>query len=211
MENYTLKQNETILFRGTAFLMPDGKEPKKQEECDVLLTNMNIVFICKIKKLFRTEHQVDVFSVNDVKIYDETIQIIRRKSIVDIYFKQGEVFADFKKEKFAKEFCDKALRLISGFSKLVRSVKKTQKAINETNEALDIDVVDIAKKAAILTCEVTTGVAGISGAGKTTKFMGRVAGTILGKVKKKEPQKLSDGKEAVEQEQKNPETEETNP
>ena len=197
MENYILQENETILFRGTAILMPNGKAPKNQEEHDVILTNLNIVFISKIKKMFKTVFQVDTYSVKDVKIYDETIQIIRRKSIVDIYLKQGEIFADFKKEKYAKEFCDRALKLISGYSKFVRSVKKTQKAINETNEALDIDIVDIAKNAAILACETTTGVAVLSETGKKTKIAGKIADTILGKVKKKETQMLSNGKENI--------------
>ena len=197
MENYILQENETILFRGTVVLMPNGKEPKNQAEHDVLLTNLNIVFISKIKKLFKTVSQVASYSVNDVKIYDETVQIIRRKTIVDIYLKQGEIFAKFKKEKYAKEFCDKALKLISGYSKFVRSVKKTQKVINETNEALDIDVVEIAKTAAVFTCEATTNVADLSVAGKTTKIAGKIADTILGKKQKKEAKMITDEKGTV--------------
>ena len=190
MENYTLQENETILFRGTAIILPDGKKSKNEEEHDVLLTNLNIVLIGKIKKLFKTVNTVSVHSVSDVKIYDETVQIVRRKAVVDIYLKSGEVFADFKKEKCAKEFCDKALKLISGYSKFVRSVKKTQKVINETNEALDIDVVDMAKGAATFVCEATVGVGTLSGAGKKTKIASKIASTILNKTKKKETQML---------------------
>ena len=193
MENYILQENETILFRGTAVLMPNGKAPKDPEESDVLLTNLNIVFISKIKKLFKTVSEVAAYSVNDVKIYDEAVQIIRRKNIVDIYLKQGEIFADFKKEKYAKEFCDKALKLITGYSKFVRSVKKTQKVINETNEALDIDVVEIAKNAAIFTCETTSTVASLSEASKKQKI-GTIADKILSKMKKKDVEMLPDEK-----------------
>lgn len=194
MENYILQENETIIFRGTAVLMPNGKAPKKQEEHDVILTNLNIVFINQIKKLFKTVCQVHTYSVKDVKIYDETIQIMRRKSVVDIYLKQGEIFADFKKEKYAKEFCDKALKLISGYSKFVRSVKKTQKVINETNEALDIDVIDIAKNTAAVACDIAITAGATNGAKKGTKFVGIVADAIL-KSKKKETQMLADGSE----------------
>ena len=193
MENYILKENETILFRGACILLPDGKRTKKEEERDVLLTNLNIVFMNNVKKLFKTVNEVDVYSVRDVKIYDETIQIIRRKSIVDIYLKSGELFVDFKKEKYAKEFCDKALRLISGFSKLVRSVKKTQKAINETNEALDVDVLDLAKKAALGGCEVVAAVGTAKTVSKSGSLVTRIASAIVSKTKPNDKQLLNDG------------------
>lgn len=195
MENYILQENETILFRGSAILLPNGKSSKKEEEQDVLLTNLNIVFISKIKKLFRTVSEVSVFSVSDVKIYDESIQIIRRKSIVDIYLKSREVFADFKKEKYAKEFCDKALKLISGHSKFVRSVKKTQKIINETNEALDIDVIDVAKNTAAVACNIAISAGTSKEAKKGTKFVGKVAEAILNKSRKNESKTLVEGLE----------------
>lgn len=69
---------------------------------------------------------------------------------MDIYFKSGELFLEFEKEKEAKEFCERALKLVSGYSKFVRSVKRVKKSINETNEALDIDMVDMAKKQRLL-------------------------------------------------------------
>ena len=45
MKNYILQENETILFRGTAILISNDKTTKEQEECDVFLTNLNIVFM----------------------------------------------------------------------------------------------------------------------------------------------------------------------
>ena len=195
MKDYVLRDDETILFRGSAVLMPDGKKNAKNEEkSDVLLTNLNIVFVVKAKKLFRTIQEVNVYSVSDVKIYDEAVQIIRRKAVVDIYLKSIELFADFGKEKYAKEFCDKALKLISGNSKFVRSVKKTQKAIKETNEALDIDVVDMAKSGAAFACEVAVGVSTLNGASNKAKVAGKIADIVLSK-KRKEIQMLPEGEE----------------
>ena len=185
MENYILKENETVLFRDEAILLQDGKNSKNDTRCDVLLTNLNIVIVTQSKKAFRTINKVDVYSVTDVKIYDETIQIIRRQNLVDIYLKSCEIFIEFSKEKNAKEFCDKALKLISGFSKLVRSVKKTQKAIKETNEALGIDVGNMAKGAAGIVLDVTVGVGSMSGAKKGTKVAGKIAEVILSKTRAK--------------------------
>ena len=200
MKEYVLKDNETILFRGNAILMPNGKRIETdKEKCDVVLTNLNIVLIEKVKKLFRTVNQANVFSVSDVKIYDETIQIIRRKAIVDIYLKKGELFLDFEKEKAAKEFCDKALKLISGNSKLVRAVKKAQKAIRETNEALDIDMVGIAKSAATVACETVVAIE-TPNVSKKASIVGKAAKIFLGKSNKTETKTLAEAKEKGEEE-----------
>ena len=203
MENYTLSTNETILYRGKATMLHDGKTGKKEtKNVDLLLTNLNIVIFEETKKLFKTVSETTTYSVSDVKIYDETVQIIRRKSVVDIYLNCGELFLDFEKEKEAKLFCDQALKLVSGNSKLVRSVKKARKAIKETNEALDIDVIDIAKKTAAIACTATVNVASLEDAGKKTKIFGKIAETFLPASKKKQSQEMlsapSDEAEAIE-------------
>ena len=128
--------------------------------------------------------------MEDIKTYDETIQIIRRKNLIDIYFTTGEVFLKFEKEKLCKEFCDKATKLRDGYSNFVRSVKKTQKAIKETNEALDIDVVEIAKTTASVACEVAIGVASVGGASKGTKIAAKVVEVIHSSLKRKKEEKL---------------------
>ena len=191
MENYTLSTNETILYRGKATMLHDGKTGKKEtKNVDLLLTNLNIVLFEETKKLFKTVSETTTYSVSDVKIYDETVQIIRRKSVVDIYLNCGELFLDFEKEKEAKLFCDQALKLVSGNSKLVRSVKKARKAIKETNDALDIDVIDIAKKTAAIACTATVNVASLEDAGKKTKIFGKIAETFLPASKKKQSQEM---------------------
>ena len=203
MENYILRSDETILFRGSAVWMPEGKRDAKTDiRCDVMLTNYSIVLTVHIKKFFKTSVEVYVYKTADVKIYDETIQVKRNKAVVDVYLQKKELFLDFEKEKPAKEFCDNALRLISGNSKLVRSVKKTQKAIKETNEALDIDVVKIAKKTATLAGEVTVGVASIKGMGKGMQVVGKIAEVLLHKNKGQETAQIaapSEESEAVDE------------
>ena len=202
MENYILMNDETILYRGVALLLPDGKYDKKNayDSADVLLTNYNIVFTVKRKKLFKAVVDTRIYSITDIKIYDDTVQVIRRKSIVDIYLNSVELFVKFKKERDAKEFTDKALKLVSGYSKFVRSVKKTQKAIKETNEALDIDVVEIAKEGALFACEVATGVGTVKGAGRKTKVAGKIAGIVLRKSKKDIPEITDENEESAKSE-----------
>ena len=181
MENYTLKENETVLYRGSAIVLPDGKSPGRNvKPYDVLLTNFNIVIFVPVKKMFKTLIETEIYSVEDIKIYDESLQIIRRKSIVDVYLKTGELFLDFQKEKEAKSFCDKALRLASGESKFVRAVKKGRKEIKETNEALDVDMVDLTVKGVKFGAKVASGVARIKGIGKKAKVLGVIGDAVLG-------------------------------
>ena len=192
MENYTLKDNEIILYRGEAVLMPDGKtDGKNAVTSDLLLTNHNIVISIKKRKLMRTMTETFVYSLSDVKVYDEKVQVIRRKDTVDIYLKDCELFLGFAKEKEAKQFCDNAIREISGESKFVRSVKKTRKVIKETNEALDIDIVEIAKTTASVACDVTANLGTVKGAGFGTRMISSVANTLRGNSKKNKTELLT--------------------
>ena len=186
MKNYELKKDEVILFRGMVSSMSNWREEKKVSgyNTELILTNFNIVLLTEVKKVFSRILDKKVYKVEDVKVYDETVQIIRRKNSVDVYLLDKELFLMFEREKNAKEFCDKAIKLKSGYSKFVRAVKKTQKAVKETNEALDIDVVEIAKEAVEFTCEAVT-----ETAKNKNPFVG-VANVISGKFKKKEEKKM---------------------
>lgn len=185
MKNYTLKENEVVLFKGMVAILSDWKEEKNAElyNTELLLTNYNIVLSTEIKKLFSSVLKQKIYAIDDVKVYDETVQIIRKKQSVDIYLTSEEVFLRFEKEKQAKEFSDKAIKQRDGNSKFVRSVKKTRKVIKETNEALDIDIVEMAKTTAAVACDVAVSVGTVKGVGTGTKVMAAFAGTLRGKSK----------------------------
>lgn len=177
MENYKLQKHETVLFRGRAIILPGGKRDEDiTERIDVYLTNLNFVFIVKERRLFKTVDAAKTFSVLDVKNVDGKIQIIRKKTLVEMYFKSGEMFVDFEKEKIAKEFCDAALTLISGDSKLVRSIKQTQESIVKGAESLGVDIATVAKEGALLVCNAVLN----DEKGKAKKLARAVKDRILG-------------------------------
>ena len=189
MKNYELKEDEVVLFKGMVCLLSDWKDKK---ECvyntELLLTNYNVVLTTKIRKLISSIEEQRVYCIEDIKVYDQSVQVIRKKKMVDMYFLSAEVFLVFEKEKSAKEFCDKTIKLRDGNSKFVRSVKKAQKAIGETNEALDIDMVEIAKKTGALACDIVSGLGTVNGAGKTVKGVAKIAEIVQmgAKTRKKE-------------------------
>lgn len=187
MKNYELSANEVILFKGVAAVVSDWKNEQNVTEykTELILTNLNIVLITEIKKLFSRILDKKIYSVKDVKVYDESVQVVRRKNLVDVYLLDGELFLKFEKEKSAKEFCDKAIKLKDGNSKFVRAVKKTQKAIRETNEALDIDIAEMAKGAISTVGDAVIAIDTLTTAGPKTKALAKVAKLFKGKSEKK--------------------------
>ena len=191
MENYDLKENETVLYRHEVLVLPITKKRDKTiSESELWLTNLNIVICTPKKKLLRTVFETEVYSVADVKRYDERVQVINRGKIVDIYLKNKELFLEFKKSSEAKLFSDIALRLISGESKFVRGVKKVRKEIRETDDALEIDTIGIAKATAVIAADMAIGVASLPGAGKKVKTIGVMAGKLLNSKNKIKPKEI---------------------
>ena len=154
MENYKLAADETILYKGMVTDCIDGNyaDPDAQMIAELVLTNENIVLIKKVKKLLRTKTVTEVYSIKDIKVYEETIQILRKEDRVNIFITNTEKFLVFENEKEAKAFTDKALKLISGDSKIIRGFKKAKKAVED---AVGEEVVEVAK-------EIVIGAAGVA-------------------------------------------------
>ena len=187
MEHYTLQEDEVILYHGIVSLLPDGKKQKtsqnKKTEVESILTNLNFVFITKVKQLLKKEMvNVETYSISEVKFYRDNPHIIKKGKVVELYLKSCEKFIEFPNTKETKTFSDTALRLVSGKSKFVRSVKNAQKEIQETNEALNIDIVDIASKAGTIAANVAIEASGAKNATRATKLLGMIA-----RATKKEP------------------------
>ena len=183
MQTYNLEENEVLLIRDVASLTRDWNRMKKNsQKCTVLLTNLSFIFLVEEKKSQNLPSEEIQHEISDVKVYDKTIQITRKKESVDIYFKNEVLYLDFENEKAATTFCDKALKLISGESKLVRTVNKIKKCIQETDEGLHIS--ETTKKATTFICEATSEVAKLDIASKKTKIAGKIAEVFLRKNKK---------------------------
>lgn len=191
MEHYTLQKDEVVLYHGTVILLPNDKKPKasqlKKTESELILTNLNFVFINKTKRFLGKDVEVEIYKTNEVKFYKDNPHIIRNKNKVEIYFTTTEKFIEFVNGKETKNFINAAMRLVSGKSKFVRAVKKVQSEIKETNKELDIDIAKIAGKAVQVAADVVIEASGANTASKTTKFFGIIAKTITNKKEKNAP------------------------
>lgn len=145
MKNYNLKHDESVYFKNSAILLPNRQnKPKKEKECFLSLTNQNILVEVNVKKLFRTAKKTKAYPLKDVKNINDNVQVIINASTVDIYLTETDISFKFENEEIAANFYDEALLQITGDSKLVRAIKKTQKVIKETTNAIDLDFMKIA-------------------------------------------------------------------
>lgn len=191
MEHYTLQKDEVVLYHGSVILLPNDKKPKasqlKKTESELILTNLNFVFINKTKRFLGKDVEVEIYKTDEVKFYKNNPHIIRNQNKIEIYFTSTEKFIEFTGAKETKSFINTAMRLVSGKSKFVRAVKKVQSEIQETNKELDIDIAKIAGKVAQVTADVVIEASGANTASKTTKFFGILAKTITNKKEKNTP------------------------
>ena len=180
MKNYELKNDEIVLYRGSVVVLPDGKKEKesrlKKIESELSLTNENLVFTTKIKKVFQKETcETEIYPIDHIKIYQDRPHIMLKGKSVDIYFIGTEKFIEFPDKKAAKTFTDTALRAITGHSKFVRGIKKAQKEVDETSKALNVDIVGVAKTVVGIATNVAIENSAVAGASKGSKFLGMLA------------------------------------
>lgn len=140
MTNYTLQQNETVLYQGNVSL------EKRNGTVEIILTNLNLVFVITTRK-FLAKSQVDVetYPVEEIKIYNNTPQIKQKNSRVEIFLTCGEIVATFDSMFEAGKFINSALRLLTGKSMAERSADKVKGAVGLVDNTLGINTVGTVK------------------------------------------------------------------
>ena len=142
MEHYELKPTEVVLYKGKI------SYDEKNENTQLILTNINMVFITKQKPLFKDEIvDVEIIPVVDVKIYEGKPQIKTKGHLVEIYFVGKEKEFYFHSKQELHKFIDESIKLITGKTKAERFAGKIKDGINLTNNTLGVDIIDVTKNA----------------------------------------------------------------
>ncbi len=136
MENYTLDTDEVPLFTGD---ITWSHQP--EEAWQLTLTNRNLVFIQQTEE----EPTVILHPVATVKIYEGTPQIRQKGRKTEIFLATGELQFSFRRLTEAGRFMNVALRLLTGQSKLNRSVRQVKKTVEDVNDALGINLLEETK------------------------------------------------------------------
>ena len=152
MERYQLQSDETVLYEGEVIKVDKYKKESFMDSfstpptTELILTNKNIVLTTRIKKMFAKEQiNVEVFSLTDIKIYDDMPQVKQNKINVEIYLTLGEIYLDFHSKLEATKFYQVAIQTLTGKSLATRGAEKVKGGISLVDDTLGINTVDTVK------------------------------------------------------------------
>lgn len=143
MSNYQLESNETVLYKGP-MLDFSGKEAHypigATISYELILTNLNMVFITKVKKILAKEETSSiVVPMETIKIYDGKPQIKQKSTNFEVYFSDCEYAFSLPNKLEAVKFHNKIMELTTGKSVSIRNSEKFKSAVNLVDNTLGID------------------------------------------------------------------------
>ena len=134
MENYNLKEDEVVLYKGY------GHIANSKDSTQIILTNYNFVFITTQKKLLRHDDIiVETFAKEDVKWYEDKPHIKTNGKTVEMYFKTCEKDFVFSSKSELHKFTSQAIKLTTGKSTAQRTLEKAKNTIDMIDNSLGID------------------------------------------------------------------------
>lgn len=142
MENYTLQENEVVLYKGEEISCAE----KRGFWIELILTNIALVLIVKKQKLFgKGQVFVETYPVQDIKVYNGIPQIKQQGAVVELYLLGGEQTLEFPSKKEAHKFAETAVELLTGKTAFERGVDKTKDTVATVDGALGINTVGTVK------------------------------------------------------------------
>ena len=161
MDNYQLKEDEVVLYKGPITIN------KFKGSVELLLTNYNFVFISKKKGFMKDlEINVETYPTNEVKIYENKPQIITKGTDIIIYFFKAEKEFHIASKSELHKFMDASLKLITGKNKMERGLTKIKTTIEQVDNSLGINSVETTKNLA-KNGVINTALGGVAKIGKS--------------------------------------------
>lgn len=177
VENYNLGADEVVLYKGEIKLKSKF-DLLNNSSTELILTNLNIVFITTSKQLLsKEETNVEVHAIEEIKVYQGQPQIKTKGTEVEIYFLEKEIEFSFSSKGELNKFSSAAMKLITGKSTAERVAEKTKGAIALVDDTLGIDSVHTVGKVAGTAMKNTK-------VGTAMSIIGGVSG-LIGKIGKK--------------------------
>lgn len=140
MTNYILQPNESILYRG------DVNLEKRNTSAELILTNLNLVFVITIRKFFtKNQIEVETHSIKEIKFYNNIPQIKQKNSHVEIFLTSDEITVSFSSIFEAGKFVNAALHLLTGKTMAERSANKVKGAVGLVDNTLGINTIGTVK------------------------------------------------------------------
>jgi hypothetical protein len=151
MEDYVMQENEVELYRNSVGLrsIRNSDIPMKELHLGnhtLILTNVNVVLITKIKKMFKPEEvYITTDAVSNIKMYEGIPQVKQEDDEVKIFFTDQEMTVSFDTKSEARKFVAAAYELLTGQKATERGATKVKGAIGLVDSTLGIDTVGAVK------------------------------------------------------------------
>lgn len=129
MNNYKLKENEVVLYKGDVTL--SNKNSKR-----LILTNLNIVLIDQEDNV-----SIEIYPIEDIKLYQGQPQIKKKGNLVEIYLLSTEIDFVFNSKIELNKFISEAIKLLTGKTAVERGAEKVKNAIKLVDDTLGINTV----------------------------------------------------------------------
>lgn len=140
MKNYELDSNEVVLYKGNVTSIQGN------EEMQLILTNLNIVFLTMRKKVFDNEDViVDVYPVTEIKMYNGVPQIKVNGNIAEIYLLTIEKEIQFPSKGEINKFRNEVTSLLTHKTKAERCAQKVKNAIELVKDTIGEDGINAIK------------------------------------------------------------------
>lgn len=139
MEYYDLEENEVVFYKGQV------SQKNKKGTTEVVLTNINLVFVNKYKKLFSKEQiTVDTYPINEIKYFNGVPQVVKKGNLIEVYFLGDETEFSFDSRNEARKFINAMLNFLTNKTTFERSAEKVKNTISTIDNTLGIDSKSIA-------------------------------------------------------------------
>ena len=146
MNDYCLQADEVQLYTGSVTWCDQNGKPRFKEPVSFMLTNLNLVFTIRTKKLFSKEEvNVETYPISEIKMYNNVPQIKQNGDMVTIFLISGEQFISFGSKTEAWKFVQHATDLLTGQTLAERGAGKLRSALNLVDDTLGINTVDTVK------------------------------------------------------------------
>lgn len=143
MNNYQLTSDETVLYKGV--ILNYSEKEKHNSFCstviyELILTNLNMIFVTKVKKLLSKEESLyNVIPIDTIKIYNDKPQVKQKGTDFVVYFTNQEYSFSLPSKLEAVKFHNKIMELLTGKSMSIRNSEKFKSAVNIVDDTLGID------------------------------------------------------------------------
>lgn len=133
MQDYKLLADEVLLFNSSS------------DQRELLLTNLNLVFITRVKKLFAKEQVcVETVPTKNIKIYNDDPQIKQNDCQVEIFLVEGECDFTFATKQEARKFINAVRELLTGKTSGVRRAEIIREKVDRIGDAIGANPINLA-------------------------------------------------------------------